>query len=256
MSAPRTLYQFPLSLYCEKTRWNLDYKRLDYRCRDLVPGLHLPLARWLAGISTLPILRDACHEKPRIIGDSTDIALWLERKYLQYPLLPESGALREQVLAHEAYFDDLGDHVRRCVWSLAVDGPALERIFYGFTGYSAASRWIGRKTLPVLRRMLHWRFRLQPVRVIDSWTRVMAALDYVELLLDGRDDTCLVGNRFTLADLTAATMLAPLIGPEGSPWSDRRIGIEPTPERLELRRRPVGRWVTNMYAWHRSARPA
>lgn len=256
VSPPRTLYQFPLSLYCEKTRWNLDHKRLDYRCRDLVPGLHLPLARWRAGISTLPILREHSPENRRTVGDSTDIALWLERTYPHHPLLPENGVQRERVLAHEAYFDELGDHVRRCVWSLAVDGPALERIFYGFTGYSALSRWIGRNTLPVLRRMLRWRFRLQPTRVVDSWARVTAALDHVEQLLDNRDDAYLVDGRFTLADLTAATMLAPLIGPEGSPWSDRRLGIEPTPERRELRHRVVGRWVTNMYARHRSARPA
>lgn len=243
----RTLYQFPLSLYCEKTRWNLDHKQLGYRCCDLVPGLHLPLAYWRAGIPTLPILRDG----RTTVGDSTRIALWLERTYPQHPLLPTRAIAREQTLAHEGYFDELGDHVRRCVWSLAVDGPAIERIFYGFAGYGVPARWLGRNTLPLLRRMLRWRFRLQPARVANSWVRTLAALEYVEALLDNDPDRYLVGNGFTLADLTAATMLAPLIGPDGSPWSDQRLGMEAGPERVQLRARVVGRWVTNMYARHR-----
>ena len=241
------LYQFPLSLYCEKTRWHLDHKQLPYRCRDLIPGLHLSLAHWLAGIPTLPVLRTDITT----IGDSTDIALWLEQAFSEHSLLPEPGIERERVLAHEAYYDELGDHVRRCVWSLAVDGPQVEQIFFGFSGYSALSRWIGRHTVPVLRRMLRWRFRLQPDRITDSWARVSAALDYSEALLHQRDDGYLVNDRFTLADLTAASMLAPLIGPPGSPWSDARIGIEPGPEREALRDRPIGRWVTHMYERHR-----
>ncbi len=39
-SAPRTLYQFPISHYCEKTRWNLEAKGLSYRIENLLPGPH------------------------------------------------------------------------------------------------------------------------------------------------------------------------------------------------------------------------
>lgn len=37
----RTLYQFPISHYCEKARSCLDVKGLTYSTRDLIPGLHL-----------------------------------------------------------------------------------------------------------------------------------------------------------------------------------------------------------------------
>ena len=36
----RTLYQFPISHYCEKVRWAMDYKKLEYKAKNLLPGLH------------------------------------------------------------------------------------------------------------------------------------------------------------------------------------------------------------------------
>ncbi len=54
----RILYQFPISHYCEKTRWQLEHKGLDYRTRNLLPGPHRLRTQWLARINTLPILRD------------------------------------------------------------------------------------------------------------------------------------------------------------------------------------------------------
>lgn len=248
-AAGRTLYQFPLSLYCEKTRWNLDHKQLPYRCRNLVPGLHLPVARALAGISTLPVLRDARGT----VGDSTAIALWLELHYPRQPLLPDTPVARGQVLALEGYFDELGDHVRRCVWSLAIDSARIDRIFFGFAGYGTLAQGLGRVGMPVLRRMLRWRFHLDDTRVIDSWQRVMAGLDHVEQLLAANPSGYLVGDRFTLADLTAAAMLAPLFGPDDSPWSTARLGLGDNPGRDRLRRRPAGQWVQTMYRAHRGA---
>ena len=41
MSEPKpVLYQFPISHYCEKARWALDYKNIDYDLVNLVPGPH------------------------------------------------------------------------------------------------------------------------------------------------------------------------------------------------------------------------
>ena len=34
------LYQFPLSHFCEKARWALDYKSIAYRPVNLLPGFH------------------------------------------------------------------------------------------------------------------------------------------------------------------------------------------------------------------------
>jgi glutathione S-transferase len=54
----RVLYQFPISHYCEKIRWAMDYKGLDYTLKNLVPGLHLRTTKKIAPKTYLPILMD------------------------------------------------------------------------------------------------------------------------------------------------------------------------------------------------------
>ena len=54
----RTLYQFPLSHFCEKARWLLDYKELDFVAHNLIPGVHRAFAQLKTGQNRLPILRD------------------------------------------------------------------------------------------------------------------------------------------------------------------------------------------------------
>ena len=40
-----SLYQFPISHYCEKIRRALDYEKLDYRVVNLLPGFHASTAK-------------------------------------------------------------------------------------------------------------------------------------------------------------------------------------------------------------------
>lgn len=60
-----------------------------------------------------------------------------------------------------------------------------------------------------------------------------------------------MGDRFTLADLTGAAMLAPLIGPDASPWCAQRLGLPPSEERNMARERAAGQWVLSIYARYR-----
>ena len=73
----RVLYQFPLSHYCEKARWLLDHKELDYVAHNLIPGFHRAFAQLKTGQNLLPILKD----DHRWIAESTKIALYLDDTY-------------------------------------------------------------------------------------------------------------------------------------------------------------------------------
>jgi glutathione S-transferase len=93
----RTPDQFSISHYCEKSCWHLDHKGLGFQVDNLFPGLHRLKSARLAGIVTLPILKDG----EQVIGDSTQIALYLETHYPDHPLLPADAAQRAEVLELE-----------------------------------------------------------------------------------------------------------------------------------------------------------
>ena len=48
------LYQFPISHYCEKIRWALEFKNIDHEIKNLIPGLHLLKTKKLAPESSVP----------------------------------------------------------------------------------------------------------------------------------------------------------------------------------------------------------
>ena len=77
---------------------------------------------------------------------------------------------------------------------------------------------------------------------------VLAALDRLEAELDGND--YLVGDRFSVADLTAAALFYPLVlPPEGPELGDPPDGFERFRE--PLKERPGYQWVAEMFRAHR-----
>ena len=65
--------------------------------------------------------------------------------------------------------------------------------------------------------------------------------------------TTLVGDSFTVADLTAASLLYPLVPPPEFPYPTVTVIPEPGREFVQsLADRPALRWVSEMYAPHRA----
>jgi glutathione S-transferase len=77
---------------------------------------------------------------------------------------------------------------------------------------------------------------------------VVAGLDRLESELDGNE--YLVGDRFTVADLSAAALFYPLVLPtQGPDLGDPPAAFESFRE--PLKDRPGYRWVEEMYRRHR-----
>lgn len=96
------LYQFELSHYCEKIRLILDYKGLPYRKVEVTPGLgQLDIYR-LSGQRQVPVLKDGAE----VIADSTAIALYLDQKYPDRPILPSDPKQRALCLLMEEWADE------------------------------------------------------------------------------------------------------------------------------------------------------
>ncbi len=96
------LYQFEVSQYCEKVRLILDYKGLEYKKIEVTPGIGQLELYKISGQRQVPVLKDG----DTVIADSTEIALYLDRKYPEKPILPTDPVQRGQCLLWEELADE------------------------------------------------------------------------------------------------------------------------------------------------------
>lgn len=108
------LYQFELSQYSEKIRLILDYKGLPYRKIEVTPGVGQLDLFQLSGQRRVPVLKDG----NTVISDSTAIAMYLDRKYPEKPLIPVDPKERGVCLLIEE-------------WADASIGIKSRKVFYG-----------------------------------------------------------------------------------------------------------------------------
>jgi len=69
----------------------------------------------------------------------------------------------------------------------------------------------------------------------------------------------LLGDQLSLADIALASMLAPLLLPEGSPWHSIAAPATPPDQdwvavQQSVAQRPLGQFVYALYAGHRHSR--
>src|SRR3954452_1799770 len=242
------LWQLQISHYNEKVRWALDYKRVAHARRSMMPGAHRVMTQRLAGIDTSPVLQF----EDGAVGDSTAILQAIEERYPEPPLMPSDPDERERALEIEEFFDEeLGPHIRRAVYWELLGYP--EVVIPLFTdGATATSRAMLRTSFPVLRVCMQKVMNIYEAPAARSREKCIAAVDRLEAELDGND--YLVGDRFSVADRTAASLLYPLALPPAYPYTSPRWDDLPQGARdfLDpLRRRPGATWVAEMYRRHR-----
>ena len=248
--APPLLWQLEVSHYVEKVRWALDYKRVPHIRRSLLPGLHIVKAKRLTGdTSTTPVLTI----DGRSIGDSTRIIAAIEEHWPQPPLYPEDAAQRRHALELEEFFDEhLGPHIRRRVFYHELL-PHPEFVVPLFThGEPISKRALLPAGFPMLRVAMRRRFQITPQAAANSRAKMVAAMDRLEAELSASG--YLVGDAFTVADLTAAALFYPLARPLAFPYA--MVAVEDLlgswRDFLDsLAQRPGGRWIAEMYRRHR-----
>ncbi|MEY1661372.1 glutathione S-transferase family protein [Isoalcanivorax beigongshangi] len=244
MSQARVLYQFPLSHYCEKARWVLDFKGLSCQPRNLLPGPHRVFTRVRAAIDTLPLL----HDGQRWVGDSTRIAYYLDKYYPQPALLPADAELRRTVIELEQQYDRLGVAVRRWMFGEVLGSETVAQALLGpYRLPALARRWYR----PVLERGIRLLYRVTPTEQRRALERIEQGLAALEARLPEQGDGYLVGDRLTLADITAAALLAPLVAAPGTPWEgwhqDPTLPASFRNQLQAFRSRPAGQWVLRRY---------
>ena len=190
-------------------------------------------------------------EAGRAIGDSTHIIAALEERFPNPPLYPADAAARERALALEDYFDEqLGPAIRAAVVTpLFRNDPDLalhvlttgmpEQAYQGLRPL----RWV----FPTFYRFRH---NISDAKLEADRSTVNAALDRIERERQGR--AYLVGDGFTVADLTAAALLSPLLQPPGIQYPVR-VELPPYLQdyRATVLQHPAAQWAVGIYRLHR-----
>jgi len=252
MSATQSLpvlWQLEISHYNEKVRWALDYKRIPHIRRSLLPGPHTFKAERLTGdTSTTPVLT----VEGRSIGDSTRIIASIEERWPQPPLYPPDAEQRRRALELEEFFDEeLGPHIRRAAYHELLPHPELVVPLFAH-GQPLAARillWAG---FPMLRAAMRQKFEISAETAEHSRAKTVAAMDRLEQEIS--PSGFLVGESFTVADLTAAALFYPVVLPPEYPYPLTPEHDLPDSGREffdALAERPGGRWIAATYHRHR-----
>jgi glutathione S-transferase len=246
MSTP-TLWHLAISHYSEKVRWALDYKEVEHERRAPMPGYHIAVALALTRGRhyTFPVL----EQNGERIGDSTAIIAALEARYPEPPLYPADPDERRRALELEDWFDEgLGPYMRR----YAFHELRRDRERFAQLAASEAPRTIARfkrMSASYARAFTALRFRAGSDSASDqARERILVALDHLESELGSNE--YLVGERFSVADLTAAALFYPLVLPPEGP---RQYTLPETFTRFRKRltERRGFRWVEEMFRRHR-----
>jgi glutathione S-transferase len=256
MTVRPTLWQIPVSHYSEKARWALAWKQIEHVRRSPPPGSHMVIALWLTRGAhyTFPVLTlDGRH-----IGDSTAIIAALEERRPEPALYPADPADRRRALELEDFFDEeVGPHTRLLVWHELRNDRRRFREVVEQTAPAPLQRAAG-LTTSYAGLFTKLRFGAgDPEAAELARAKIVAAFDRLDAELEENGSGYLVGEEFTVADLTAASLLYPIVLPEEGPIS---MGFGP-PAGLDafrepLRERPGYGWVEEMFRRHRRTPPA
>ena len=243
---PPLLHQMRFSHFNEKGRWALDYKGLVHRRRSYPPGIHSIASRRLGGGGTMPILE---IEGERFT-DSADIVAELERISPEPPLYPEDPTERDRAIELERWFgEDLGPGLRAALfYELLPDGRMTREAT--LQGFGRVTHAVNAATFPVTRILIRRQLGADEQGARSGRSVTLKAFDRIESTVGGSG--YLVGDRFSVADLTGAALLAPLVDPPGFAYETP----DPWPEgwerfRAELSGRDAWAWVEEMYDRHR-----
>lgn len=252
MAESRILYQFPQSHFAEKGRWLLDHKGLAYQTRNLYPVLNRLFLWPRTGVKTIPALNDG----GRWTGDSTRIALYLDATYPHLPsLLSVEPRVRDRQLLINGLAESLGVLVRQHAMIYLINTPIPPTLYFQDAPLSvplrAIATWVFRAGVKSL-------YRAYPA-YLPEVTRSMGALleEAEHHVLARRHPDFLTGDQLSLADIALASMLAPLLIPEGSPWHGLAApGVDPAwlDVQQSVAQRPLGQFVYGLYARHRHSR--
>lgn len=235
LAIPSRLITIPVSHYCEKTRWALTRLKIPFIEERHMPPFHRfatrrivkrsssdempeiernmsPLNRFIAqqvGGQSVPVL----ITQMEILKDSDEILRYVDaiapQELKLYPTNPEH---RQQVEDLVYSFDSiLGPAVRLWAYFYIMDLPSLLQPLW-CEGVPWFERLLFPIVFPWMRSNVLQMYTINEATAITAYKSICEAFERVDnLLADGR--TYLVGDHFSAADLTFATLAAGVVMP-------------------------------------------
>ena len=222
------LFHMYASPWAERVRWALNYKGVPYEKENYQPGVDEDKIKKLTGQAQVPVLM----VDGTAIPDSTAILNWLEKYKPQPPLMPAADKERAQVMMWEELMDGvLGPQARILIIGhfLCSNAPELQQ----------GGRYFAQKYQHSAYAEEHAKLTIE---------RILTILKYA---LEGRQ--YLVGEAFTRADVTAASMLL-LVNPPPDDLFLFPAAMRPmytVALSSESRFAPIFAWRDEIYRKHR-----
>jgi glutathione S-transferase len=238
------LIVFGPSHFGERARWGLDHAGIAYREERWVPGPHAVQARRLGlTATTTPIL--VPDDGPAVQGSDR--------------ILDHAGVPGGDPELEERFQGRIGPLVRQMVYASALSDPGSGVKDALFEGAPRGQALAGRLMWPVTRRLIVAGMRARPEFLPELTRRLDGELAWFAGVLAERGER-LVGGAFGRADLTAASLLAPLAIPPECPVAGlyERVRLS-EPLGAQVRRwrdEPALAWVARTYARHRGPGPS
>jgi glutathione S-transferase len=238
------LFQFHGSHFNEKARWGLDWKSVSHERISLMPGPHIRTMKKLTGASETPALRDG----GRVVAGSTAILEHLEQRFPEPALFPDDPAERERALSIVRHWDaEVGPAVRLAKFFEVMEAAYAVGTFG--KGRSALANALYRAAFPLVSGIMKSKMGIDAESAAAAREVTRSAFDFVAK--EAGPSGYLVGDRFTVADLTCAALLMPCVevsawgGPEDAATAKNRAWLA---RWAEL---PGAAWVRETYRRHR-----
>jgi glutathione S-transferase len=239
------LITIPVSHYCEKVRWALDYLGIPFQEQAHMPPFHSKATKKYGGTTTPLLATDT-----EVIKDSTDILHYLDTLYPEklYPSQPELLELTKEL--EDLFNFKLGIHTRRWGYSYILTPKMLYPCWT--MGVPIWEKWLFPIIFPKVTKIVQEKFDITATSASESYQEIQQVFDRVnQVLADGRK--YLLGDRFSAIDITFAALAAPVIqAPEH--LAVLPLDLLPAPMQDEIRKcqaTPAGQLALRMYREHR-----
>lgn len=247
-SEPIVLYSFQISHYVEKVRWAMDYCGIEYREVQWTPMFSIPRAHLKAGERTLPFIEVG----KETVQDSTKILHWLHQHRPPFAVMPADRDQRREAMEIEDLVDDVGFDIIRYMYATLVEYPDDLVHLWGWSA-TPLTRFVLRATWPLTAYLMRYNIGFTDSDQAEGNARIDRVMDALDdRLSDGRQ--FLVGDQFSIADISAASILAPTLMPREHPLYSCDTFVGRLAEHAkQFEHHPSYHWTRKIYHQYRYA---